>query len=134
MASEILIKWKVPPINFSDEGYVLIFASGKDKTDLNDDLHTNFRLESSGGYLALVKPDGITIASEFIEYPEQFEDVSYGEGYAEPTEIFLLREGKPRTLVAPTGILVPVRASDAWTSGADASSALSAGSYRARRR
>ena len=100
---EILTKWKVPPINFSDEGYVLIFASGKDKTDLNDDLHTNFRLESSGGYLALVKPDGITIASEFIEYPEQFEDVSYGEGYAEPTEIFLLREGNQAKSKVPEG-------------------------------
>ena len=100
---EILTKWKVPPINFSDEGYVLIFASGKDKTDLNDELHTNFRLESSGGYLALVKPDGITIASEFIEYPEQFEDVSYGEGYAEPTEIFLLREGNQAKSKVPEG-------------------------------
>ena len=88
-----LTKWTIPPANFNDEGYLLIFASGKDKKDPQSELHTNFRLNASGGYLALVMPDGLTIASEFSNYPEQFEDVSFGEGYGEPQNISLLQEG-----------------------------------------
>ena len=63
------------------------------KKDPQRELHTNFRLNASEGYLALVMPDGLTIASEFSNYPEQFEDVSFGEGYGEPQNISLLQEG-----------------------------------------
>ena len=44
-------------------------------------MHTNFKLSADGDYLALVSPD-LTTVSEFAaggaDYPEQFEDVSYG--------------------------------------------------------
>ena len=74
-----LTKWTFPKKSFNDEGFILVFASGKDLTDPNNDLHTNFKLSSSeNGYLALIKPDGITIASEFKNYPRQYEDISYG--------------------------------------------------------
>ena len=42
-------------------------------------LHTNFSLSASGEYLALVMPDGVTVASAFAPaYPPQLPDVSYG--------------------------------------------------------
>src|SRR5262249_30176822 len=36
---------------------------------------------SGGEYLALVKPDGVTIVSDFYPaFPQQFDDISYGPG------------------------------------------------------
>ena len=43
------------------------------------ELHTNFRLENSGGYLALVQPDGVTVA-QAITYTAQRANVSSGLG------------------------------------------------------
>jgi hypothetical protein len=60
-------------------GYLVVYASDKNRRDPTKELHTNFSLEANGEYLALVKPDGKTIASEFApKFPAQFENVSYG--------------------------------------------------------
>ncbi|MGI9241554.1 MAG: lamin tail domain-containing protein, partial [Verrucomicrobiales bacterium] len=74
-------KWTLPAIEMTSGGYLVVFASAKDRADAEGEPHTNFRLNrDAGGYLALVKPDGTTIASEFTDYPEQTEDVAYGVG------------------------------------------------------
>src|SRR5687767_2134115 len=73
-----LTKWTFPPTNLLAGRFLVVFASGKDRTNTAG-LHTNFRLENGGGYLALVEPDGITIASEF-NYPQQHRNVSFGAG------------------------------------------------------
>jgi len=103
-----LTKWRFPPTVLAADGYLIVFASGKDRAISGAELHTNFGLASSGEYLALVKPDGRTIAWEYAprpaskalaqsedtfyarvgslmrrrgispEYPPQFADVSYG--------------------------------------------------------
>jgi len=89
-----LTKWTFPKKEFNDNGFVIVFASGKDLKDPKKDLHTNFKLNSSeGGFLALIKPDGTTIASEFDSYPRQYEDVSFGSGYGEPREVKFMAEG-----------------------------------------
>ncbi|MHC4749321.1 MAG: chitobiase/beta-hexosaminidase C-terminal domain-containing protein [Planctomycetota bacterium] len=42
-------------------------------------LHTNFKLDIAGEYLALIKSDGVTVAHEYgPRYPRQLTDVSYG--------------------------------------------------------
>src|SRR5262249_34955102 len=74
-------------------------------------LHTNFKLDSAGGYLALVNPDGTTIASQFA-YGEQRADISYG----------LSRRIDPVPLIgtnARVRVLVPSSHSAglAWTGG-----------------
>ena len=74
---EKLTKWAFPAITLPAEGYVVVFASGKDQAD--SELHTNFKLQANGEYLALVEPDGRTIAWEYApQYPTQFADLSYG--------------------------------------------------------
>ncbi len=78
-----LSKWTFPPSTLIPEnGYLLVFASGKNADDYVDPagyLHTNFKLTSGGEYLALVKPDGLTVASQFAPaFPAQFTDISYG--------------------------------------------------------
>ena len=76
-----LTKWTFPAVTIPPGGYLIVFASNKDRTDPGSQLHTNFRLTSSGEYLALVEPDGTTIASEFAPvYPPQFPDESFGFG------------------------------------------------------
>jgi hypothetical protein len=73
-----LTKWRFLATNIASQGYLLVFASAKDRRVPGAPLHTNFRLANSGGYLALVMPDGITIASEWTNYPAQRANVSYG--------------------------------------------------------
>lgn len=71
-----LTKWKFPQISLNPLGYTYVFASGKNRGG-GAHYHTSFRLERDGGYLALVKPDGTTIAHEYY-YPVQYDDISYG--------------------------------------------------------
>ena len=70
-----LDKWTFPSVTISAGGYLVVFASNKDlKTG---ELHTNFTLKKTGEYLALVKPDGSTVAHEY-SYLTQVSDISYG--------------------------------------------------------
>ncbi|MDA7605496.1 CotH kinase family protein [Verrucomicrobiales bacterium] len=72
-----LTKWTFPPIEIAANNQLIVFASGKDRIAINSELHTNFLLDSDGEFLALTKPDGISIAKSF-NYPRQKEDTSYG--------------------------------------------------------
>ena len=80
--SGALTKWKFPSIKISNSGFLLIFASEKDRRDPRTELHTNFKLSGKGEYLALVESDGNTIVAEFgsgdAPLPVQYEDISYG--------------------------------------------------------
>jgi len=92
-----LTKWTFPaaPLtNLAAGQRLVVFASGDHFTagnvpvvpyfDAAGKLHVDFRLNADGGYLALVQPDGVTVASEFgaggTDYPPQQTDVSYGYG------------------------------------------------------
>ena len=72
-------RWQFPDITLPAGGYLVVFASDKNRRDPAGQLHTNFLLDASGEYLGLVMPDGRTVASEFApKYPEQNDDISYG--------------------------------------------------------
>jgi hypothetical protein len=74
-----LTKWRFPATNLVGNGFLVVRASGKDRRTPGAPLHTSFQLGSDGEYLALVRPDGSTVASEFgPRYPLQVPDVSYG--------------------------------------------------------
>ncbi len=74
-----LAKWRFPTITLTAGSYLVLFASNKDRAVTGSELHTNFRLRASGEHLALVRPDGRTIAWEYAPaYPPQSGDVSYG--------------------------------------------------------
>jgi hypothetical protein len=72
-----LAKWTFPSVNLAANGFLVVFASGKNRTNDPAHLHTSFQLEANGEYLALVQPDGVTIASEY-DIPAVKEDVSFG--------------------------------------------------------
>ncbi|MCH9023443.1 MAG: CotH kinase family protein, partial [Planctomycetes bacterium] len=65
--------------------YLVVFASGQltdTYVDSGGSLHTNFKLRADREYVALVRPDGVTIVSEYgtggVNYPKQVTDISYG--------------------------------------------------------
>ena len=85
-----LTKWQFPSVDLEADQFMVILASGKDRTESGSELHTNFSLNSSGEYLALVEPDGVTLATEFSpEYPNQITDQSYGLAIGRDTEVFV---------------------------------------------
>lgn len=72
-------RWAFPAVTIEPRQLLLVWASGKDRTDPLLPLHTNFSLSASGEYLALVRPDGMTVEHEFSPlYPAQANDESYG--------------------------------------------------------
>jgi hypothetical protein len=72
-------RWQFPVTTLAPGSYLVVFASNKNRRESGKELHTNFALSASGEYLALVKPDGVTIASEYAPtFPAQTDDVSYG--------------------------------------------------------
>ena len=76
-----LTKWQFPATNMASHSFMVVFASGKNRRVPGRELHTSFNLSASGEYLALVMPDGVTVASEYAPaYPGQAPDVSYGLG------------------------------------------------------
>ena len=117
--------WQFPSTNIAPGGFMVIFASGKDRRISGQELHTNFKLSAAGEYLALFRPD-LTTATEITpQFPPQFPDVSYGVGTAIQTT----------TLVASNAVIrywIPTNASSmdsvwtqtafndsAWLSGAN---------------
>lgn len=72
-----LDKWEFPTIIIPPGSYMVAFASNKNR-HVRSFLHTNFKLNSNGEFLALVAPDGKTIVSRFAPvYPSQTADISY---------------------------------------------------------
>ena len=88
------IKWQFPDVSIPPGGYLVVFASGKDRRDPAARLHTNFSLDADGDYLALVRPDGGGVATEFApKFPKQQPNVSYGPAGSPPkgTAVYLER-------------------------------------------
>ncbi len=83
-----LTKWRFPRIILNRNEYVIVFASEKEQKYSPNNYpyfdgtyyHTNFELNRDGEYLALVQPDGITVAHEYWPgFPRQSGFVSYGK-------------------------------------------------------
>src|SRR5688572_33344163 len=60
-----LLKWQFPATNMAPHSFMIVWASSKNRRVPGAPLHANFSLGAGGEYLALVEPDGVTIASEF---------------------------------------------------------------------
>lgn len=75
---EDLAKWKFPATNLPPNGLLVVFASNKDRRSPGAALHTNFKLEAAGEYLALVDPSGTNVLAEFDPFPPQVQNVSFG--------------------------------------------------------
>ncbi|MEO7317398.1 MAG: chitobiase/beta-hexosaminidase C-terminal domain-containing protein, partial [Chthoniobacteraceae bacterium] len=86
-----ITEWVFPNVQIEGGAYLVVFASAKNRVVPGANLHTNFKLDPAGEYLALKKPDG-SIATEFAPaYPAQRTDVSGG-----------LAAGTPAFFLTPT--------------------------------
>lgn len=114
-------KWLFPAgVTIPSRGYLVVWASNKNRRVAGQPLHTNFQLSADGEYLALVKPDFST-ATEFAPgYPPQLPDRSYGPG-ASATVTTAIQQGSTGKVHVPAdGAL-----GTAWTAAAFDDSAWS---------
>lgn len=86
-----LRKWQfpvtTPAVSLAPGARLVVWCSNKNRKTNAARLHTNFKLASEGEYLALVRPDGLTVEFQYnnfvqtngkLTYPPQPTDVSYG--------------------------------------------------------
>ena len=75
-----LAVWDFPTgSGIAANGYLVVFASGKNLANPAQSLHTNFTLDAEGEYLALIRISDLAVVTEFAPtYPNQYGDVSYG--------------------------------------------------------
>ena len=121
--AEDLNRWEFPARTLNAGDFLVVFASGKNRTDPTSELHTNFKLDSDGEYLALVQPDGVTVAHAYApQFPPQQTDVSYGLSQGTAESALVAAGTASRTRVPTNGTLgqlwTQVGFSDAgWTAG-----------------
>jgi hypothetical protein len=78
-----LRKWQFPTTAATSplpgDGYLIVFADGAVDGVVLGELHASFKLGSGGEFLALIEPDGETVAWQYNpQFPAQTADVSYG--------------------------------------------------------
>ena len=74
-----LDKWKLADVSLEPGASLLVMASGKNRSDPKNELHTNFQLSAKGEFLGLVAADGKTVIHAFAKkYPAQKPNVSFG--------------------------------------------------------
>ncbi len=88
LSDDVLLpaKWTFPHVNIPAGGYLLVYASGKNKSFNGVQPHTNFKLSTSGA-VVLSRPDGAggnTVVSQVggagvAQYPSQRKGFSYGK-------------------------------------------------------
>lgn len=95
-------KWVLPAVTLPPDGRLVVFASSEDRRNPAHPLHTNFKLDAGGEYLALVTPSGTVAKAYAPSYPPQAPDVSYGWVYG-GVESVLLATGAAARVKAPAG-------------------------------
>ncbi len=73
-------RWVFPAVSLPPGSYLVVFASGKDRaaTTAGARLHTNFKLNPTGGYLGLFPPFLPRTPVSEVSYAEQGPDYAYG--------------------------------------------------------
>ena len=90
----------LPPIQ--PNGYLIVWASGKNRNNPQAALHTDFRLSAAGGYLALVNPE-TNVVSSFAPFPTQSADVSYGRDIQDASRVGFYTNSTPGKINATSG-------------------------------
>ncbi len=98
-STNTLAKWVFPSTNLGAGQFLVVFASGKNRTNTNTPwrLHTSFSLNADGEYLALVSPEGEVVSEYSPQYPRQKADVSYGVWQGRPYYFPAPTPGAPNT-------------------------------------
>ncbi|TVR18768.1 MAG: T9SS C-terminal target domain-containing protein [Balneolaceae bacterium] len=86
-------RWTIPNVSIEPGGYLLIWASGKDRTSTASELHTNFSISSDGEEIILTRPDG-TRMDEIPPIPIP-RDISYGRYPDGSDQFYFFEEPTP---------------------------------------
>ena len=69
-------KWSFPKIIIKPNEYLVIYASGKDKCDIDTrECHTNFKLSNNGETVSLLDEKGFIV--DKVKYPKLDKDMAY---------------------------------------------------------
>lgn len=101
-------RWEFPSVTLPAGGFLIVFASGKDRSSAGSPLHTDFSLAAEGEFIALTDEEGLEIDELVPPYPVMVPNVSWGFVPGSPT-------GERAYFYAPTPGAVnslPSRASD----------------------
>ena len=96
--------WTFPDITLPARGFLVVFASGKDRTSLTNRLHTDFKLKNEGEYLALSAPDGVVVDAFAPRFPATPADTSYGRAPGDPSQSGFLSSPTPGAPNAASGV------------------------------
>jgi hypothetical protein len=96
-------KWTFPAVTLPENGFLVVFASEKDRREDVSELHTNFTIDSEGAFVALSNAQGKLTSQFDLAGVDQFDDVSYGVAQSGARqESVLLRSRVPARVRVPT--------------------------------
>jgi hypothetical protein len=99
-----LVKWAFPDIEIPANDYLFIWASGKNIVYPNGEIHTSFKIKSSGENIFLTNPDGTTIIDQ-CNAQELQTDISYGRNQLTKKDWLFFSEATPGQPNSATGFL-----------------------------
>jgi hypothetical protein len=73
----VLYKWTFPNVSLASGQYLIVWASDKNKTIVGGQLHTNFKISSTGETILLTNTSGVTIST--VPPVNLQTDISYGK-------------------------------------------------------
>ena len=76
--------WKFPNYALDSGERLIVFASGKNRATVTGELHTDFKIKKSGGYLALLDTTGFPVSEFGPGYPAQAPDAAFGRDPVSP--------------------------------------------------
>ena len=73
-------RWQLPEVTIPARGYLVVFASGKDRSVAGSELHTNFKLSRVGEFIGLFNSElpRAVVDSVAPTFPEQRGNYSFG--------------------------------------------------------
>jgi hypothetical protein len=98
-----LAKWRFPAVTLPGRGYLLVWASGKNRTNPLQPLHTNFGLDPDGEYLALVDHSRKVVSEFAPAFPAQRPDISYGRAAGDPSLLGFFQTPTPGAANSTSG-------------------------------
>ena len=100
-----LNKWTFPAVTIPAKGFLLVWATEKNRTNPAGELHTNFKLDAGGEYLALTRPDSSVAHAFAPTFPPQAADVAYGVPVTKAETVVTTAGAPAKVLVPSSGAL-----------------------------
>ncbi len=99
-------KWAFPSRTVNGGAYLVVFASNKNRRNPAFNLHTNFKLSASPGYLALTRDvagGALEVLQAFNPYPQQATNVAFGVSSTTVVTPLIASGAAAKTLIPSLG-------------------------------